>query len=177
MAKKTETENDSREQTMDAAAEKKIVDEKQEEDALTVLQKKYDELNDKFLRNAAEFENYRKRSAREQENSVRFAKEMFALDFVDVVDNFDRALKHEDEQLRDGLEQIYKLCESVMEKNGIVKMNSKGMQFDPNLHEAVVTIPSDAPAGVILDVAVPGYMIRDKVLRHAKVIVSSPKEE
>ncbi len=140
------------------------------------LTKKYDELNDKHLRLAAEFENYKKRSKRDQDAAVKYANEKFALDIVDVLDNFERALKSDDDNLRDGLEQIRKLFMSILSRNGIEPMTIKGTQFDPNFHEAVASIPADAPEGDIVDIAVPGYMIRDKVLRHAKVAVAQKKE-
>lgn len=140
------------------------------------LTKKYDELNDKHLRLAAEFENYKKRVIREQENAVRYANEKFALDIIDILDNFERALKSDDEHLRDGLEQIHKLYLSILSRNGIEPMIIEGMMFDPAFHEAVACIPADAPEGSIIDTAVPGYMIRDKVLRHAKVAVAKKKE-
>ena len=150
--------------TMDAVPETNVVEE---------LTKKYDELNDKYLRLAAEYENYRKRSKRDQENSVRYATEKFVLDIVEVVDNFERALKSNDENLREGLEQIHKFFLASLSKNGIEQMNAAGTQFDPELHEAIAALPSDKPDGEILDVAVAGYMLRDKVLRHAKVAVST----
>jgi len=148
------------------------------ETRLAELQKKYDELNDKYLRNAAEFENTRKRLEKDKENEVRRATERIATDFVDVSDNFARALKSSDDKLRDGLEQIQKLYVSILEKHGIKPMNTeKGTPFDPNFHEAIVTLPnSDVPEGCIIDVAVPGYMIHDKVLRHAKVVVAAKPE-
>ncbi|HJJ63289.1 MAG TPA: nucleotide exchange factor GrpE, partial [Methanocorpusculum sp.] len=95
-----------------------------------------------------------------------------ALDIVEVVDNFERALKSNDENLREGLEQIYKFFLASLSKNGIEQMNAAGIQFDPELHEAIAALPSDKPDGEILDVAVAGYTLRDKVLRHAKVAVS-----
>ncbi|MDO5846361.1 MAG: nucleotide exchange factor GrpE, partial [Methanocorpusculum sp.] len=107
---------------MDAVPETNVVDE---------LTKKYDELNDSHLRLAAEFENYRKRSKREQESAIRFANEKFALDIVDILDNFERALKSDDEHLREGLAQIHKLYLSILSRNGIEPMNAKGTQFDP----------------------------------------------
>jgi Molecular chaperone GrpE (heat shock protein) len=161
-----------------AAEAEKSMETAPEEDELAKLQKKYDELNDKYLRAAADFENTRKRLEKDKEAEVRRATERMAADFLDVSDNFDRALKATDDQLRDGLEQIQKLYVSILEKHGIKPMNTeKGTLFDPNLQEAIVTLPSnDLPEGSIIDVAVPGYMIRDKVLRHAKVVVSSKPE-
>jgi len=162
------------EKTMDAVPETNVTDELTKKcDDLT---KERDALNDKYLRLAAEFENYQKRTKREQEKSLRYATEKFALDILEVVDNFERALKSEDEKLREGLEQIHKMFLGTLAKNGIEPMNATGIMFDPNFHEAIANLPSDKPAGEILDVAIPGYMIHDKVLRHAKVAVSATKE-
>ena len=163
----TPMSEETAEKTMDAVPET---------DVIADLTKKNEEINDKYLRLAAEFENYQKRTKREQEKSIRYATEKFALDMLEVLDNFERALKSEDEKLRDGLEQIHKMFLGTLAKNGIEPMNAKGMQFDPNLHEAIAALPSDKPAGEILDVAISGYMIHDKVLRHAKVAVSAAKE-
>ena len=154
----------------------KTTDAVPETDVVADLTKKYEETNDKYLRLAAEFENYQKRTKREQEKSLRYATEKFSLNMLEVLDNFERALKSEDENLREGLEQIHKMFLGIFAKNGIEPMNTKGVQFDPNFHEAVLALPSDKPAGEILDVVLPGYMIHDKVLRHAKVAVSETKE-
>ena len=173
------------EKPMDAVPETDVVDETKEngEDELTKLTKQcaeltkqYDELNDKYLRMAAEFENFRKRSRRELESATKYGAEKLALDVLEVMDNFERAIKNEDEKLREGLEQIHKFFLAVLSRNGIEKMNADGQQFDPALHEAIASLPSDKPAGEIIGVAVPGYMMHDKVLRHAKVAVSAEKE-
>ncbi|HJJ31581.1 MAG TPA: nucleotide exchange factor GrpE [Methanocorpusculum sp.] len=166
------------EKTMDAVPETDVVTETKEEvqDEAALLTGKYDELNDKYLRLAAEFENFRKRSKKELDSASRYAAEKFALDVLEVLDNFERAIKNEDEKLREGLEQIHKFFLAVLSRNGIEKMNAAGQQFDPNFHEAIASLPSDKPAGEIIDEAVPGYMMHDKVLRHAKVAVSAEKE-
>jgi molecular chaperone GrpE len=145
-------------------------------DPLHELEEKYGELNDRYLRLAAEFENYKKRATRETENTVRYANERFAKDMLDVLDNFERGLNAEDASLRSGLEQIHKLYLSVLERHGVKPMNAEGCSFDPNLHEAVAHIPSDEPEGTVVDEAIRGYMLHDRVLRHAKVAVSNGKQ-
>ena len=181
---KTE-EISAEEKTMDAVPETAVVDETKEngEDELTKLTKEcaeltkqYDELNDKYLRTAAEFENFRKRSRRDLESATKYGAEKLALDVLEVLDNFERAIRNEDEKLREGLEQIHKFFLAVLSRNGIEKMNADGQLFDPNFHEAIASLPSDKPAGTIIDVAVPGYMLHDKVLRYAKAAVSAEKE-
>ena len=140
------------------------------------LTKQYEDLNDRYLRLVAEFDNYKKRSKREAETTIRYANETFARDMLDVLDNFERALKSDDTGLRAGLEQIHKLYLSVLARNGVKPMNAEGCAFDPTLHEAVAHIPSDTAEGTIVDEPILGYMMHDKVLRHAKVAVSRGNE-
>ncbi len=166
--------------TMDAVPETDVVNETKEEDnPLETAQKKFDELNDKYLRLAAEYENFRKRSKRDLESAAKYAGEKLALDMLEILDNFERAIKNdknEDEKLREGLIQIHKFFLAVLSRNGIEKMNPADQQFDHNFHEAIAYLPSDKPEGTIIDVAVPGYTMHDKVLRHAKVAVAAENQ-
>ncbi|MDR3102609.1 MAG: nucleotide exchange factor GrpE [Methanocalculaceae archaeon] len=146
-------------------------------DPAVELTRKYDELNDKYCRLAAEFENYKKRVKRDAKNTIRYANEKLAHDMLDVLDNFERALIGGDDDLRSGLEQIHKLYLSILANNGVEPMNAQGSVFDPNQHEAIAYIPSESLEGVIVDEAIRGYTMHDKVLRHAKVAVSRGKEE
>lgn len=145
-------------------------------DPIALLTRKCEVANDRYLRLVAEFENYKKRTKRDAETTVRYANEKLALDMLDVLDNFERALKGGDNDLRSGLEQIHKLYLSVLARNGVQPMDAQGKAFDPNCHEAVAHIPSEAPEGVIVDEAIRGYLMHDKVLRHAKVAVSRGNE-
>jgi len=143
---------------------------------LEELQKKYDELNDRFIRLAADFENYRKRADREFENRVKFAIEGFAVELLDVVDNFDRALSADSESAREGLEQIYKQFQAILERHGICPIEARGKKFNPGEHEAVACVPSEAEEGTIVDEICCGFRMYDKVIRCAKVAVSKGKE-
>lgn len=136
----------------------------------------YDELNEKFLRLAADFDNYKKRMAREQEQFIRFANERFALDVLEILDNLERALKADDRDLREGLVQIHKLFLSVLERNGITPIECLHTRFDPNEHEAIAHVNSDHEDGVIIDEVVRGYCMHDKVIRCAKVAVAKGNE-
>ncbi|HJJ55251.1 MAG TPA: nucleotide exchange factor GrpE [Methanocorpusculum sp.] len=181
MEQKSETTDSAEEisaekKTMDAVPETDVVDETKEENPLEAAEKKYNDLNEKYLRLAAEYENFRKRSKRDMENTAKFATEKLALEMLEILDNFERAIKNEDENLREGLIQIHKFFLAVLSRNGIEKMNAEGQQFDPNLHEEIAYLPSDKPEGMIIDVAVPGYTMHDKVLRHAKVAVAAEKQ-
>lgn len=145
--------------------------------ALEELQKAYDDLNNRHLRLAADFDNYRKRMARELDARTTFAIEEFAVELLDVVDNFERAERAEDAGLREGMEQIKKLFITILERHGIKPIECRNLPFDPERHEAVAYIPSEAEEGTVIDEAIRGYCMQDKVIRCAKVVVSKGKEE
>lgn len=140
------------------------------------LQKEYQELNDRFLRLAADFENFRKRTERDFDLRVRFAIEEFATELLEVIDNFERALKEKDTGAREGLVQIHKLFRSILERHGIRPLESVGKPFNPAEHEAVASIPSDCDEGIVVEEFCQGYCMNDRVIRYAKVAVSKGKE-
>lgn len=133
---------------------------------------------DRYLRLAAEFDNYKKRSARDFARIIKTAESDLILDLTEVLDNFERALNPEHRngelgELVKGIELTYEQLKAVLEKRGLTRMKSIGEPFDPEKHEAMMQmdsddIPEDHVAG---EIAV-GYELGDKVLRHAKVIVS-----
>lgn len=141
-------------------------------------------LNEKILRLAAELENTRRRGDREKLDASRYAIAGFARDLLNVVDAFERAIAtapaDKSAASVDGLWAILdgvKLSEAsmlaVLERHGVKRINPKGEKFDPNLHQAVAQAPGDAPSGHVLDVAQPGFVIGDRVLRAAMVVVST----
>jgi len=140
------------------------------------LKKAYEELNERHLRLAADFDNFRRRTNRQIDEIREFALEKFAADLLDVADNFERALKADDTSLREGLESIQKQFTGIMERYGIRHFECKNGEFDPEKHEAVVCIPSDHPEGTIVEEFMRGYCMHDRVIRHAKVVVSQRKE-
>ncbi len=142
-------------------------------DELAELKKQYGDLNGRYLRLAADFDNYRKRTARDREEVVQLANERFAVDILEIADNLERALKSEDNHLRTGLEQIHKLLCAILERNGIMPIDALKKSFDPKEHEAVAHIPSNENEGMVVDVVSPGYRMHKKVIRYAKVAVSS----
>ena len=140
------------------------------------LQKtRYDDLNDQFMRLAADFDNFRKRTARERETITLVANERFAVDILEIADNLERALKSDDAHLRDGVDQIRQLLEGILARHGITPIDALKKPFDPALHEAIVHIPSEEEAGVVLDEVSRGYRMHKKVIRYAKVAVSKGK--
>jgi molecular chaperone GrpE len=134
--------------------------------------KAFAELNDRFLRLAADFENFRRRISKEREYVVALADERFAIDLLEVVDNFDRALKSDDSHLREGLEQIRQLLSAQLERHGIMPIDSLNKPFNPVEHEAIAYVPSGQPDGMVIDEVARGYRMNEKVIRHAKVAVS-----
>jgi molecular chaperone GrpE len=141
---------------------------------------------DRYLRLAAEFDNYKKRSSREFARIIKNAEGELILELTEVLDNLERALdpEHRAGDLREfvkGIDLIYEQFKSVLEKRGLVRMKVVGEPFDPEKHEAMMQIDSaEIPEGHITGEIAVGYLLGDKVLRHAKVIVSrgpAPEEE
>jgi molecular chaperone GrpE len=130
------------------------------------------ELNDQFLRLAADFENFKRRTSKERESIVALANERFAIDLLEVVDNFDRALKSDDSHLREGLEQIRQLLGIQLQRHGIMSIDSLKKPFNPIEHEAIAHVSSDEPEGTVIDEVAKGYKMNEKVIRYAKVAVS-----
>jgi len=147
---------------------------------LEELKAKVAENWDKFLRGAAEFDNYRKRVAREKEELARLTSERVVAALLPVLDNLDRALAaaetHAGEQdaLLEGLKQIQSQFRRTLEQFGLQEVAvSTGHPFDPNLHEAISHVESDEhPEGAVLEQVQRGYKLADRLLRPARVVVS-----
>lgn len=131
-----------------------------------------------YLRKAAEFENFRRRRDREFEEMIRSANEGLISRLLPVLENFERALNHPDsgeniEAYRKGVEMIVQQFREVLKREGLEVVEAVGQPFDPNLHEALMQAPSDAhEAGLVCEEVERGYRFKDRVIRHAKVIVS-----
>jgi molecular chaperone GrpE len=139
--------------------------------------KLYEDLNDRFIRLAADFENFRKRAERERDNVVQFANERFAVDMLEVVDNLDRAVRSDDDHLREGLMQIHELSLAILQHHGITPIDVMSKKFDPSEHEAIAHVPSDKEEGIVVDEIARGYRMHGRVIRYAKVAVSKGKEK
>ena len=125
----------------------------------------------------ADFENYKKRVAREKEDVVRYANEGLILELIDVYENLERAVanarKAGDGQMAKGLEMIYAQMAATLTKHGLKPIEAVGKKFDPHLHEAMMQEASqEVEEGTILDEFQRGYMLYSKVIRYAKVKVS-----
>jgi molecular chaperone GrpE len=141
------------------------------------------EANEKYLRAAADFENYRKRMQRELADFRKYANEQLALEILPVVDHLGLALKHSGESgdavqgLQQGVELVYKQLRDVLEKFGIKPFEAEGQPFDPARHDAMMQVVADEmPENTVVQVLQEGYLYFDKVLRHAKVGVSKKPE-
>jgi len=145
-------------------------------DELALQKKRCEELNDRYLRLAADFDNYRKRTARDHETQVNLANERFAVDILEIADNLDRALKADEDHLRTGVEQIRQLLAGILARHSITPIDALKTSFDPAVHEAVAHIPSEEREGTVVDVVSPGYRMHNKVIRYAKVAVSKGKQ-
>jgi molecular chaperone GrpE len=144
------------------------------------LKKELEEYKDKLLRRVAEFENYKKRLEADFSNAVKYANEKLLLEILPVVDDLERSLESGQEKpdfdsFYQGIKMIYNKLMKVLESHGVKPFESVGKQFDVYYHEALLRIPrDDVPPDTVIDEVERGYMYYDKVLRHAKVIVSSP---
>lgn len=145
-------------------------------DEVAVLRSAQAELNDRFLRLAADFENYKKRAAKDQAGRVEAAVEQVLCEVLEVYDNLERAEQADDDALRTGLAQIRKLFGAVLERRGVTPIACLNEQFDPALHEAIAAVPSEAAEGTVIDEVARGYCMNGRVIRYAKVAVSQNKE-
>lgn len=178
MSKKTKTE-DIKEEEMNTQV--KDTEVTQEVDDVSKEEKLADELakeKDKFLRLFAEFENYKKRTARERLDLIETAGSSVMLSIIPILDDFERALSHieedkEAEELRKGVTLIYQKLLTTLEQKGLKEMESKGKDFDPDFHQALTEIetPDKKMKGKVVEVIEKGYFIGEKILRHAKVVV------
>ncbi len=139
-------------------------------------------LNDKYLRLAAEFDNYKRRVQRDQQDTIRFANEKLFKDLLPTLDNLERALQSGREQdrgegLLEGVDLTYKHFLDTLQKMGIKQVSSVGEVFDPAKHQAVGQVESTTvPENVIVDEYQKGYFVHDRILRPAMVTVAKTKE-
>jgi molecular chaperone GrpE len=161
----------------DPANEQQAMDDKEAveaEDPLAAAQRERDEYLDLARRAQADFENYRKRAAREAAAAGERAKSGLVRELLPIVDNLERALKSAEEgeqHLAEGVRLVHSELIAVLERNGVEQFNPAGDRFDPTEHEALSVRPDGEP-GVVLDVVEKGYRANGTVLRPARVVVS-----
>jgi molecular chaperone GrpE len=138
--------------------------------------KEEEELNTRYLRLAADFQNFRKRVEKEKSDIYAYANEKIVVELLDVIDNFERALDHSgdsSDSFSEGMNMIFKQFKGVLEKSGVEEMNPAGEPFDPNFHHAVLMeSSSEHESGNITQVLQKGYMLNKKVIRPAMVKVA-----
>jgi molecular chaperone GrpE len=146
---------------------------------LEAAQKLADTYKDQLLRKAAEFDNYKKRSEADYAMTVKYASEALISSLIPILDDFSRSLKSgrevkEHESFFKGVELIYNKFVKLLESHGLVPFDSVGKPFDVNYHDALLQIPqSDIPPHTVVEEIERGYKLFDKIIRHAKVIVST----
>ena len=161
--------------------EKKKKETKKEEKAKEVKQEltkeeKFAELNDKHLRLFAEFENFKKRTAKERMDLYKTAGESVLTALLPVLDDFERSIKANQKQEDEGVVLIYNKLKSILETKGLKAMEDPiGQELNTDYHEAITNIPapSDDMKGKIIDVVEKGYFLNEKVIRYAKVVVAN----
>lgn len=162
----------------EATTEEKNVPSESIEEKYEALQNDYNELRDKYLRLFAEFDNYKKRTIREKVDLMNTAAKDTMAALLPVLDDFDRAKKiAEDEStsetFSEGVRLVYNKLYNVLQQRGLEPMETDGKVFDPELHEAFTEIPapSEELKGHVVDTIEKGYKLKDKIIRHAKVVV------
>jgi molecular chaperone GrpE len=142
------------------------------------VEEKLAEMQDKYIRLSAEFDNYRKRTLREKIELTKYSDENLMLKIIPLMDDFERALQHMDSSsdspsIKNGIDLIYNKFREFLKQNGVKEIDSQNCNFNVDLHEAVAKVPAadDDKKGKVADVVLKGYYLHDKVLRFSKVVV------
>jgi molecular chaperone GrpE len=147
------------------------------EERLALLERERDEYLDALQRLKAEFDNFRKRAARDQASLVERASERLVRELLPVLDDLERALEaaeqHEEATLEEGVALVHRSLAAALEREGLAEIETDG-QFDPHVHEALLSQPSEADEGSVIQVFQKGYRLGDRVLRPARVVVAAP---
>ena len=176
----TDKEAEATEETADAEiSDKAEAEEKAEEkDPLEEAQAQIADLKDKYLRQVAEFDNYRKRTMKERAELILNGGEKTISALLPVIDDMERAIANgaktgDPQVLREGMELIYQKLMKALEAQGVSKIETQDADFDTNLHEAIALVPGmgDDKKGKVIDCMATGYKLNDKVIRYAKVAV------
>jgi molecular chaperone GrpE len=149
------------------------------EERLAEVERERDEYLEDLRRVAADFENYRKRAARDQESLIARAHERLVKELLPVLDDLERALEaaaeHEEAKLEEGVRLVHRELRDALSKEGVVEIETNS-RFDPHVHEALLSQPSDEEDGAILEVIQKGYRLGDRVLRPSRVVISQKRE-
>ena len=177
-----EEETVASEEAQDNAEQETEAEPAEERDPLDVALEEIESLKDKYLRQVAEFDNYRKRTLKERAELILNGGEKAIKAILPVVDDMERALKSgantDDPQvLRDGMELIYNKMMKTLESLGVTKIDTENADFDTDLHDAEALVPGmgDDKKGKVIDCLATGYKLNDKVIRHAKASNLKPQ--
>jgi molecular chaperone GrpE len=176
-----ETRTDLNETETDLAAEGEVVEPEAASaapagDPRSAVERERDEYLEHYRRVAAEFDNYKKRMAREHEATVQRASARIVGALLPVLDDLERAVAafeaHDKEHVEEGVRLVHRALRTLLEKEGLIEIDPLGEAFDPHLHEALLQQPSDAPPGSVVEVLQKGFQLHDRVIRPARVVVA-----
>ena len=181
MAKENLQPEEDLEDKQDTAKNEEAEEKDQKDEETESLKKELEEMKDKYIRLYSEFDNFKRRTAKERIETIKTASESVLKAIIPVVDDFERSFKAMEDKtidatLKEGAELIYNKLIKVLEQNGVKPMNTKiGEEFDPEQHEAITQTPVTEShlKGKIVDVLEKGYYIYDKVIRFSKVITGA----
>ncbi len=180
MKEEKETEQDISKENVAAEeiSDEQNIDPVEELSAEELAENKYAELNDKYIRIHAEFDNYRKRTNREKIDIIENASASVLKDIIPVIDDFERAIKSNSENddivsVKEGFDLIFNKILTLTKSKGLTPMDSIGKEFDVEIHEAIAKVPAPSKKlrGKVIDAVEKGYTLNEKVVRFAKVVV------
>ena len=179
MTEKKSAENIEAQENANAANPENNENEESEESELEKAQKKIEELNDKYLRQIAEFDNYRKRVMKEKADMIKYSGEKVITTLLKILDDMERAIQNMEKtedvaSVKEGVQLIIDKFMKLLKQEGLSRIETEGKDFDTDFHEAIAMVPGqpEEMKGKIIDCVTPGYMLNDKVIRHAKVAVA-----
>lgn len=174
----SEEQTDTTESTETDKTSEETTDNQEAQQPAEDFETKYNELNDRYLRLMAEFDNYRKRTLKEKMELTKTGGEDVLKGILPVVDNMERAIKSLEtakdlEAVKEGIDLIYKKFQEFLTAKGLKEIEAQGLELDTDKHEAVTKFPapSEDLKGKIIDVIEKGYTLNDKVIRYAKVVI------
>ncbi len=175
-----EVQSSQQDEIDDSITEEKI---QELQERIAQLEKERDDLKDRFLRKAAEFENYKRRTEQELSAFSKYAHEQFIVDLLPILDDFERSLQISKERREfgpfyKGVELIYKKFYNLLESKGVKPIEAEGKPFDVELHNALMQVPKDnVKPNTVIEEVEKGYIYNDKIVRYAKVIVAKEQDD
>jgi molecular chaperone GrpE len=174
----TAHQENSENNEINEALNKNIEEKEAIEQRVQELEKELNDYKDRLLRKAAEFENYKRRTENDQLNLFKYAAESFIIKLLPVIDDFERSLQHIENSkdvaaIKEGIHLVYEKFSKLLEDQGVSRIEAVGKPFDVHFHEAIMQrTDENAEPHMVLDEIESGYMYKDRVIRHSKVIVS-----